>query len=69
VLGRLGHSELAIDMEGHDVFGSSGSNLRKDNGQTQISAPHSSPHKSEFEYDDEEQKLIEQRLADLGYLE
>ena len=69
VLGRLGHSELAIDMEGYDVFGSSGSNLRKDNGQSLISAPHSHAHKSEFEYDDEEQKLIEQRLADLGYLE
>lgn len=27
------------------------------------------PHKRPFEYSTEEQKLIEQRLADLGYLE
>ena len=27
------------------------------------------PHRSQFEYTPEEQAIIEQRLADLGYLE
>ena len=30
---------------------------------------HAGPHRPAFEYSDEEQALIEQRLADLGYLE
>ena len=70
LLGRLGLAELSQGMEGTDVFGNSaGINTRKDNGHSHLHTPHSHAHKPGFEYDDEEQRLIEQRLADLGYLE
>ncbi len=36
--------------------------------QDSPSRPIAGPHRSGFEYSDEEQRLIEQRLADLGYL-
>ncbi len=38
--------------------------VRHDNG----SSPVKGPHRPDFEFSDEEQKLIEQRLLDLGYL-
>jgi predicted AlkP superfamily phosphohydrolase/phosphomutase len=38
--------------------------VRRDNGSESLPGP----HRSEFEYSEEEQRLIEQRLADLGYL-
>lgn len=73
LLGRLGLAELSQGMEGVDIFGNAaGVNSRKDNGHSHHQhAPHSAaaPQKAGFEYDDEEQRLIEQRLADLGYLE
>lgn len=69
VLGRLGLATQSQGMEGADVFGSSGANVRKDNGHSSMHTPHVSEQKAGFEYDDEEQRLIEQRLADLGYLE
>jgi hypothetical protein len=44
--------------------------LRHDSGHVGgRSESHSAPHTATFEYDEEEQRLIEQRLADLGYLE
>jgi len=67
VLARLGLPELSADMEGTDVFGTS---IRQDPGHAGgRSEMQSAPHHATFEYDDEEQRLIEQRLADLGYLE
>jgi len=69
VLGRLGLAALSQGMEGSDVFGSGGANVRKDNGHSSLHTPHVPEQKAGFEYDDEEQRLIEQRLADLGYLE
>ena len=39
--------------------------IRKDSPEP----PHDGPHRRPFEYTDEEQAIIEQRLADLGYLE
>ncbi|MFM7128722.1 MAG: hypothetical protein ACKO0V_05125 [bacterium] len=69
VLGRLNQSHLAAGMEGRDIFSADAfSTVRHDSGHVHTSKPHS-PHKPGFEYDDEEQRLIEQRLADLGYLE
>jgi predicted AlkP superfamily phosphohydrolase/phosphomutase len=38
--------------------------IRQDSGASPIAGP----HKPDFEYSEEEQRLIEQRLADLGYL-
>ena len=38
--------------------------IRQDVGALALAGP----HRSEFEYSEEEQRLIEQRLADLGYL-
>ncbi|MFM1801839.1 MAG: hypothetical protein RJA81_1191, partial [Planctomycetota bacterium] len=70
VLARLNSSHLAAKMEGSDVLGANRElNQRKDSGHSSVSSPHGIPHKPGFEYDDEEQRLIEQRLADLGYLE
>jgi len=67
VLARLGLPDLAAGMEGSDVFGTA---LRQDPGHAGGRAEAAqAPHKPTFEYDDEEQRLIEQRLADLGYLE
>jgi predicted AlkP superfamily phosphohydrolase/phosphomutase len=67
VLARLGQPELALGMEGSDIFGTT---LRHDSGHVGgRSESHSAPHTATFEYDEEEQRLIEQRLADLGYLE
>ena len=34
-----------------------------------LAQPYAGPHHSPFEYTAEEQAIIEQRLADLGYLE
>ncbi len=69
VLGRLGQSGLAVNMEGSDIFGTPLTSHRKDNGHSSVTTPHAPLHAPGFEYDDEEQRLIEQRLADLGYLE
>lgn len=69
-LGRLGLSHLATAMEGIDIFNQPlGHSVRKDNGHVATSTPHPTVHQPGFEYDDEEQRMIEQRLADLGYLE
>lgn len=40
-------------------------NLRQDRPQSAVAGP----HKPQFEYSEEDQAVIEQRLADLGYLE
>jgi hypothetical protein len=57
-------------MEGHDIFSSViQPNARHDFAHAHISSPHTLPQNPGFEYDDEEQRMIEQRLADLGYLE
>jgi predicted AlkP superfamily phosphohydrolase/phosphomutase len=70
VLGRLDQSSLATHMEGHDIFSSViQPNARHDFAHAHISSPHTLPQNPGFEYDDEEQRMIEQRLADLGYLE
>jgi hypothetical protein len=54
-------------MEGKSLPGlQPGEVTRLDNGQNAYQGPHES---SGFEYSREEQALIEQRLADLGYLE
>jgi hypothetical protein len=67
VLARLGQPELSAGMEGSDIFGTS---VRHDPGHAGgRSEMQSAPHQPTFEYDEEEQRLIEQRLADLGYLE
>lgn len=71
ILGLLGlpipgHIEgRPIVRAGVEALGSPGASIRKD-----ISEPsHDGPHRRPFEYTDEEQAIIEQRLADLGYLE
>lgn len=70
LLARLNQNQLAAGMEGRDIFSAGGlGQIRQDSGHSITSSPHSAPHKPGFEYDDEEQRLIEQRLADLGYLE
>ncbi|MBI1325770.1 phosphodiesterase [bacterium] len=67
VLARLGMPELSTGMEGADIFGTA---IRQDPGHAGGKAEaQSAPHRPTFEYDEEEQRLIEQRLADLGYLE
>ena len=46
-------------------FGWQGSSFRRDPGHEALAGN----HQAGFEYTPEEQALIEQRLADLGYLE
>ncbi len=46
-------------------FGWQGKNLRKDPAHIELAGT----HQEGFEYSPEEQAMIEQRLADLGYLE
>jgi hypothetical protein len=50
-----------LEVEGATV-------LREDQPRSPIVGPHQSQN-AVFDYTPEEQKLIEQRLADLGYLE
>ncbi len=73
ILALLGHS-IPAHIEGIPIDGSSSSSTephpgfsttRRDDPQEPLEGPHRKP----FEYTFEEQALIEQRLADLGYLE
>ena len=62
-----GHIEGRPIAGGREAAESSlpAASIRKDSPEP----PHDGPHRRPFEYTDEEQAIIEQRLADLGYLE
>ncbi len=72
ILAFLGHT-IPDHIEGVPIIGSappaeqttSHTTVRRDKGTPALEGPHRRP----FEYSHEEQAIIEQRLADLGYLE
>jgi predicted AlkP superfamily phosphohydrolase/phosphomutase len=73
ILALLGHA-IPAHIEGKPIDGSSSASTaphpgfpttRRDDAKEPLEGPHRKP----FEYTFEEQEIIEQRLADLGYLE